>query len=76
MKVFLEFHQRGKFDKSLNATFITLILRKWGLLRLDFRPISLTSGIYKIIAKVLVNRLKHIWEHIISNTQNAFMRSR
>jgi hypothetical protein len=25
MKVFREFHASGKFDKSLNATFLTLI---------------------------------------------------
>jgi len=32
MKVFLEFHRRGKFEKSLNATFFTLIPKKVGVL--------------------------------------------
>jgi hypothetical protein len=34
VKVFLEFHECGKFVRSLNATFISLIPKKVGLLRL------------------------------------------
>jgi hypothetical protein len=32
----------------------------------DFQPISLVGGVYKIVAKVLANRLKMIVEKIIS----------
>lgn len=47
------------FEKSLNATFIALIPKKTRAIDLkDFHPISLVSGVYKIIAKVLANRLK------------------
>jgi hypothetical protein len=54
MGVFQDFHAHSKFVKSLNATFIALILKKSGAIDLkDFRPISLVSGVYKIIAKVL-----------------------
>jgi hypothetical protein len=74
MKVFLGFHERGKFVKSLNVTLISLIPKKVGVVEIrDFHPISLVSGIYKIIAKVLANRLKFVMEHIISKTQNAFI---
>jgi hypothetical protein len=38
----------------------------------DFRPISLVSGVYKIISKVLVNRLKSVLGKIISSSLNAF----
>jgi len=41
-----------------------------------FRPISLVSGVYKIIAKVLANRLKRVVAKIISNPQNAFVKGR
>jgi hypothetical protein len=42
----------------------------------DFRPISLVSRVYKIIAKVLANRLRRIVEKIISKPQNAFVQGR
>jgi hypothetical protein len=49
MEVFLEF-QQGKFKKSLNATFITLIPKKVGVVEVKVsRPISLVSGIYKLL---------------------------
>jgi hypothetical protein len=40
MQVFLEFHEHGKFEKSLNATFISLIPKKMGLLRLNYFVLS------------------------------------
>jgi hypothetical protein len=42
----------------------------------DFQPISLVGGVYKIVAKVLANRLKLVMEKIISKPQNAFIKDR
>jgi hypothetical protein len=42
----------------------------------DFRSISLVSGVYKIIAKVLANRLRKVVEKIILKSQNAFVKGR
>jgi len=68
MAVFVEFHPRGKFKKSFNATFVSLIPKTTGAIDMkDFRPISLIGGIYKIISKVLANRFKSILGKIISN---------
>lgn len=42
----------------------------------DFRPISLTARVYKIIAKVLAGRLRGVLEDTSSHTQGAFVRNR
>ncbi|KAG6695250.1 hypothetical protein I3842_09G087800 [Carya illinoinensis] len=77
MEVFHEFYDYQKFEKSLNATFISLIPKRLGASELkDFRPISLVSGIYKIISKVLANCMSTVMEKIISKSQNAFARGR
>lgn len=39
----------------------------------DFRPISLCNILYKIIAKVITNRLKVILLRIIFKSQSAFL---
>jgi hypothetical protein len=75
--VVADFHARGKFEKSLNSTFIFLIPKMSGASELkDYRPISLVSGIYKIISKVLANRLRLVMNNIISIPQNAFVKGR
>jgi hypothetical protein len=68
MGMFHGYHARSNFEKSLNATFIALIPKKPETIVdvKDFRPISLVSGIYKIIVKVLANRLRRVMEKIIS----------
>ena len=61
MNLFRQFHETGKFVRSLNATFLVLIPKKGGAEDLkDFRPISLVGGLYKWLAKVLANRLKGV----------------
>ena len=51
----------GKFEKSLNVTFIALVPKKNGVSNIrDFRLISLVGSVYKILAKVLANRLKEV----------------
>ena len=58
MNVFHTFHAHAVFEKSLNATFLALIPKKADAMDVkDFRPISLVRGLYKIIAKVLANRM-------------------
>ena len=77
MVVFHHFHVTGQFEKSLNATFITLIPKKAAVVEIkDFRPISLIGGVYKILAKVLASRLRMVLGEIISAPQNAFVLNR
>ena len=42
----------------------------------DFRPISLVGSVYKILAKVLANRLKRVLGGLVSESQNAFVGGR
>ena len=59
MGFFREFHKRSKFAKSLNATFLVLVPKKGVVEDMkDFRPISLVGSLYKLLAKVLTNRIK------------------
>ncbi|RVW23505.1 Transposon TX1 uncharacterized 149 kDa protein [Vitis vinifera] len=74
---FKDFFERGKFVRSLNTTFLVLIPKKCGAEDLsDFRPISLVGGLYKLLAKVLANRLKKVVGKVVSSTQNAFVEGR
>ena len=77
LAIFEEFYQHSKFEKSLNATFIALIPKKNGASNIrDFRPISLVESVYKILAKVLANRLKEVFDQLISKSQNSFVGGR
>jgi exonuclease III len=77
MSVFHDFHASRDFVKSLNVTFLALIPKKPGAQECkDFRPISLVTGMYKIIAKVLANRLSGVLSKLISASQNAFVGGR
>jgi hypothetical protein len=77
MGFFEEFHTHCKFEKSLNATFIALIPKKRDALNIrDYRPISLVGSMYKLLSKVLANRVKTVLELLISDSQNAFVGGR
>ena len=60
-----------------NISFIVLLPKKSQSKKIsDFRPISLITCIYKIIAKVLSGRLRGVLQETIHSTQGAFVQGR
>ncbi|GJT95488.1 RNA-directed DNA polymerase, eukaryota, reverse transcriptase zinc-binding domain protein [Tanacetum coccineum] len=69
--------QHGIIPNGGNSSFITLIpkIPNANMVK-DFRPISLIGSVYKIIAKILENRLVTVLEDIVSESQYAFVKDR
>ena len=77
MRFLREFHRNGKLARGINSTFIALIPKIDNPQCLhDFRPISLVSSLYKILAKVLANRLRGVIGYVISDSQSVFIKGR
>jgi hypothetical protein len=77
MRFVREFHRNGKLTKGINSTFIALIPKVECPQTLnDYRPISLVGSLYKILAKLLANRLRQVIGTVISDTQSAFVKNR
>ena len=76
-KVFQEFYDTGVINGAVNETYICLIPKKTNSSKIrDFRPISLVTSLYKIIAKVLSRRLRQVLGDTISESQGAFVSGR
>jgi len=81
LRMFSEFYHTEKFVASLNTTFIGLIPKKANAEdnredNKDYRPISLIGCIYKLLSKILAQRLRGIIGSLISENQNAFIGER
>lgn len=71
------FERIGKVMKGENSTSITLIPKADDSISLaNFRSISLVGCQYKIIAKLLAERLKTVMPDLISENQPAFVAGR
>ena len=77
MAFFDHFHRSAEFERSLNASFLSLIPKKNNALNIkDFRPINLVGSVYKLLSKVLANRLRRVMDNLISESQNSFVGGR
>ena len=77
MAVFKHFHRYSVFERSLNASFLTLIPKNPNVVNIkEFQPISLVGSVYKLLSKVLANRLRVVLDCLILETQNSFVGGR
>ncbi|KAH6786892.1 hypothetical protein C2S52_006444 [Perilla frutescens var. hirtella] len=69
-----EFFRSGKLLKQINHTIITLIPKvQHNPSIADFRPIACCNVTYKLISKIISNKLTKIVPMIISHAQSAFI---
>ncbi|KAL4313144.1 hypothetical protein GQ457_01G007670 [Hibiscus cannabinus] len=77
MKAFNSFYKGKLSVRSLNHSFIMLIPKKEVPESInDYRPISLVSRFYKILAKVLARKLILCINEVVGDTQFAFIQGK
>ncbi|GKB23123.1 RNA-directed DNA polymerase, eukaryota, reverse transcriptase zinc-binding domain protein, partial [Tanacetum coccineum] len=71
------FFTQGDMPNGCNSNFIALIPKiiDANMVK-DFRPISLIGCLYKIIAKILTNRLVSVIGDLVNEVQSAFVAER
>ncbi|KAL2248279.1 UNVERIFIED_CONTAM: hypothetical protein Sindi_2680200 [Sesamum indicum] len=76
-KAVLDFFTMGKLLKQINNTLLALIPKVHSPISVaDFHPISCCNVLYKIIEKLIVQRLRVVLDKIISPCQAAFVPGR
>lgn len=76
-KVVLQFLEGKGLLEHLKETFLSLISKiDHPEMTTQLRPIGLSNVTYKIITKVIVNRIKPLLPHLIYNTQGSFVPGR
>lgn len=78
MTMLQNFYRNGIINNNVNNTYIALIGKKKDrcLSPSNYRPINLTTSLYKIIAKTLTNRLKITLPNTVTEDQMAFIKGR
>ena len=71
------FFVKGFLPKGVNSTILALIPKKLETKEMkDYRPISCCNVIYKVISKIIANRLKLVLPKFIAGNQSAFVHER
>lgn len=74
IQICLSILNSGMSPGPLNETMIVLIPKARNPKRItEYRPISLCNVVYKLVSKVLVNRMKGLLNELISQNQSAFI---
>ena len=69
------FFEKIFLPKGVNTTILALLPKKTGAREMkDYRPISCCNVIYKVISKLIANRLKNTLPDFIELNQSAFVK--
>lgn len=64
----------GFLPKGVNSTILALVSKKTDSMEMkDYRPIACCNVLYKMVSKILANRLKRVLPKIILENQSAFI---
>ncbi|GJW69800.1 RNA-directed DNA polymerase, eukaryota, reverse transcriptase zinc-binding domain protein [Tanacetum coccineum] len=76
-EVVKEFFRNREMLGEVNATRITLVPKSKTPMKVsDYRPIACCNVIYKVISKILTNRIKNALTRIVNPSQSAFIPGR
>ena len=71
------FFVKGFLPKGINSTILALIPKKLRAKEMkDYRPISCCNVIYKVISKIIANRLKVLLPIFVAGNQSVFVKDR
>lgn len=77
IKFVQHFETTRKIANGCNSSFITLVPKCKDPVTLgEYRPISLISCMYKVIAKILALRLKKVVGSVVDEAQSAYVEGR
>eukprot|EP00253_Pinus_taeda_P025214 PITA_25214 len=77
LKMIHGFFGKAKIGGGTNSTFLALIPKEANPETFDrFRPISLCNASYKILSKIMANRIKPLLDKLISKAQGGFVKGR
>ena len=77
LRMIKAFHQKAKVGGSTNSTFLALISKEVNPSSFDtFKHISLCNASYKILAKLMANKIKSLLGKLISPIQSGFVKGR
>ena len=77
LRMVKDFQQKAKVGGNTNSTFLALIPKEVNPVSFDrFKPISLCNASYKILSKLLENKLNPLLGQLISPTQGGFVKGR
>lgn len=71
----LLFFEKGFMLLVWNSTALTLVPKVPSPSSIkDYRPIACCNVVYKVVTKILVNRMQDTLQHVVSHSQSAFIK--